>query len=83
MSILAEATSSGRLEMSDDDSDPAAEGRQRASRAGMQPVTNTSPSGIPAAAGRPEIGLDSLNPTQMEAWLTLVEIVFGADGEES
>jgi hypothetical protein len=69
--------------MSDEtDPDTAAGNRQRASRAGMQPVTNTSPSGAPPpVAVRPEIGLDDLNPTQMEAWLTLVEIVFGADDD--
>ena len=71
--------------MSDDtDPDPAAAG-QRASRVGTQPVTNTSPSGSspsPAGIVRPEIGLNDLNPRQMEAWLALVEIVFGDDPEE-
>jgi len=72
--------------MSDDtDPDPAAAG-QRASRVGTQPVTNTSPSGpssSPAGIVRPEIGLDDLNPRQMEAWLALVEIVFGGDEGET
>jgi hypothetical protein len=73
--------------MSDDDNDAesAAASGQRADRVGTQPVTNTSPSGnlSTAGIGRPEIGIEDLNPTQMEAWLTLIEIVFGAEEDEA
>ncbi len=71
--------------MSDDnDTESTAEG-PRADRVGTQPVTNTSPSGnlSTAGIGRPEIGIEDLNPTQMEAWLTLIEIVFGAEEDEA
>ncbi len=43
--------------------------RDRATRVGTQPVTNKSLPGAP-------IGYAALTPTQTEAWLELVEIVF-------
>ena len=46
----------------------------RATWVGIQPVTNTSPPGTPIA---PIEGLAALNPVQTDAWLELVEIVFG------
>jgi hypothetical protein len=54
--------------------------RYRESRVGAQPVTNTPPSGSPAAPADEPANDGSTAPDQEQAWLALIEMVFEVTG---
>jgi hypothetical protein len=59
--------------------DPAAGDRDRTGRMGIQPVTNTSPSGNPVSAV-PIIEPDGRAEADEDTWLAMLELVFEATG---